>query len=84
MKNINLLIWVTQLGISVALPLGGFIWLGTWLRQRFGWGDWVVVAGVVLGILCAVEGLRSSLKAMARMAGDQKQEPPPVSFNDHE
>ena len=28
MKNVNLLIWVTQLGLSVALPLGGFILLG--------------------------------------------------------
>ena len=45
MKNVNLLIWLTQLGISVAAPLGGFIWLGVWLRQRFDLGVWVVLAG---------------------------------------
>ena len=85
MKNVNLLIWLTQLGISVAAPLGGFIWLGIWLRQRFQLGIWVVLAGILVGIVCAVDGMRVSLKAMERMANDKKdQEPPPVSFNDHE
>lgn len=85
MKNINLLIWLTQLGLSVAVPLGGFIWLGIFLRQRFNLGVWVILAGVAVGIVCAVDGLRVSLKAMERMAKDKKeQEPPPVAFNDHE
>ena len=85
MKNVNLLIWLTQLGISVAAPLGGFIWLGIWLRQRFQLGIWVVLAGILVGVVCAVDGMRVSLKAMERMANDKKdQEPPPVSFNVHE
>ena len=85
MKNINLLIWLTQLGLSVAVPLGGFIWLGIFLRQRFNLGVWVILAGVAVGIVCAVDGLRVSLKAMERMAKDKKeQEPPPVAFNDNE
>jgi len=84
MKNANLLIWLTQLGISVAAPLGGFIWLAVFLRQRFDLGVWVVLAGVFVGIVCAIDGLRVSLRAMERMAKDKKEEPPPVSFNDHE
>jgi hypothetical protein len=85
MKNVNLLIWLTQLGISVAVPLGCFIWLGVWLRQRFELGVWVVLAGVFVGIVCAVDGLRVSLRAMEKMSKDKKEdEPPPVSFNDHE
>ena len=84
MKNLNLLVWLTQLGLSVALPLGGFVLLAVWLRQRFGWGVWVIVLGLVLGIVCAVDGLRTSLKAMERMAKDKKEEKAPVSFNDHE
>ena len=84
MKNVNLLIWLTQLGVSVALPLGGFVWLGAWLRQRFGLGIWVVLAGIVLGIVCAADGMRVSLKAMERMAKDQDEQPPPISFNEHE
>ncbi len=85
MKNVNLLIWLTQLGISVAAPLGGFIWLGVWLRQRFALGVWVVLLCIFLGLVCAVDGMRVSMKAMERMAKDKKEdEPPPVSFNDHE
>ena len=85
MKHVNLLVWITQLGISVAAPLGGFIWLGIFLRQRFELGVWVVLAGVSVGLVCAIDGLRVSIKAMERMAKDKNDsEPPPVSFNAHE
>lgn len=84
MKDVNLLIWLAQLGISVAAPLGGFIWLGIWLRQRFDLGIWVVLAGIFVGIVCAFDGLRVSLKAMERMSKEKNEESPPVSFNDHE
>ena len=84
MKNMNLLIWLTQLGVSVAAPLGGFIWLSIWLYKRFDLGVWVVLVGIFLGIICAVDGMRTSLKAMEKMIKDKNDQPPPVSFNDHE
>ncbi len=84
MKTFNLLIWLTQLGISVASPPVCFVLLALWLRQRFEWGPWVIAAGVVLGTVGAVEGLRTSLKAMTRLAGEDKKEQPPVSFNQHD
>lgn len=83
MKKINLLIWLTQLGLSVAIPLAGFILLALWLHNQFGWGEWVIVVGVLLGVVCAADGLRTSLKAMERMSKEKKEEEPPVSFNDH-
>ena len=83
MKHIHLLVWITQLGLSVAVPLGGFVWLALWLRTRYELGAWVVIAGVVLGLICAVDSLRTSLRAMERMSKEDKQ-PPPVSFNEHE
>ena len=84
MKNMNLLVWLTQLGISVAVPPALFVWLGTWLRNRFSLGSWVVIVAVVVGVICAIDGLRTSLKAMERMSKDKKQEAPPVAFNDHD
>lgn len=84
MKNVNLLVWLTQLGLSVALPPLGFILLAVWLRDRFGWGNWVIWAGIVIGIVCAIDGLRVSLRAMERMAKDKKEQDLPVSFNDHD
>ncbi len=84
MKNVSLLVWLTQLGLSVAVPLAGCVFLGVWLHERFSWGSWVIWTGVILGILLAFEGLRSSLKAMERMSGDKHDKPPSASFNEHE
>lgn len=85
MKNLSLLVWLTQLGLSVAVPLAGFTLLGVWLNHRFGWGTWVIIAGAVLGILFAIDGFRTSLKAMERLASSgKKKDPPGISFNDHE
>lgn len=84
MKDISLLAWLTQLGLSTALPLGGFICAALWLRDRFGLGDWVIWAGIITGLICAVDGFRNALKAMSRLAKNQPgSEPPAVSFNDH-
>lgn len=85
MKDLNLLVWLTQLGFSVVFPMAGFLLLALWLRDQWGWGGWVVWAGIVLGLYSAIQGLRSSLKTMAAFASDKKEkEPPPVSFNDHD
>ena len=85
MKDMTLLVWLTQLGLSTALPLAGFIFLALWLRNRFGWGDWVLWVGIVLGIISAIDGFRNSLKAMERLGKrSRKETPPPVSFNDHD
>ena len=86
MKNLNLLVWLTQLGISVAGPLAGFILLAVWLRQHFDLGIWVLIVGLLLGISGAVDGFRVSMKAMEQMAQDKpgEKDPPPVSFNNHD
>lgn len=85
MKDLNLLIWLSQLGFSVAFPLAGFTLLALWLRQRFGLGNWVLFVGIGIGLVCAIDGFRSSIKVMEQLTKDKKDvEPPPVSFNDHQ
>lgn len=85
MKEYRLLIWLTQLGLSVALPLAGFVLLGVWLHSGLGWGAWTIATGLILGLSSAVQGFRDSLKAMEQMSGNKKkQDPPPVSFNQHD
>ena len=84
MKNVSLLVWFTQLGLSVALPPAGFIYLAAFLRRNYGWGSWVLWVGIVLGVVCAIEGLVSSLKAMYRMSEEKEPEQTPVSFNEHD
>ena len=84
MKDLSLLTWLTQLGLTVALPLGGLIWLAVWLRDSCGWGSWVIFAGIGLGLYSAFEGLRASVRAMQLITRKKKDEqPPPIAFNDH-
>lgn len=85
MKDLNLLVWLTQLGLSVISPLAGFILLALWLHQQFGFGTWVIWVGIGLGFYCAIQGFRSSLKLMENFAKEKKEKgPPPVAFNDHD
>ena len=85
MKHISLIVWLTQLGFSVALPPAGFILLAVWLRNRFDLGLWVLWVGIIIGLCGAIDGLRSSLKAMERLSKDKPEDtPPPVSYNDHD
>lgn len=83
MKNLKLLVWLTQLGLSIAVPPAMFILLALWLRDSCGWGGWILWVGIVLGIVSAIDGLRTSLKAMSRLSKSKQQEDPPVSFNEH-
>ena len=79
-----MLVWLTQLGVSVAAPLAGCVLLAVWLRDRFSLGNWVIIAGLILGIAGAAEGLRSSIKAMTLLQQrNKKKPPPPTAFNDH-
>ena len=84
MKDVKMLVWLTQLGLSVAVPPAGFIFLALWLRDSCHWGSWVLWVGIALGIYGAVTGFRSSLKAMEQMSGDKKKDPPPCGFNEHD
>lgn len=86
MKNLQLLVWLTQLGLSTAAPLAGFVLLAVWLKNRFGLGNWVLFVGIGLGIFSAIDGLRKSLKTMEKLTQKEKQEreTQPRSFNDHD
>jgi len=83
-KTHALIIWLTQLGLTVAAPLAGFVLIAVWLRERYNLGSWVLWTGLILGIMSALSGLRSSLRILDKLSSDKKDDtPPPVSFNDH-
>lgn len=84
MKQWSLLIWLPQFGISVVFPLIGFIMLAVWLHDHWGWGQWVIWVGVIFGLITAAVGVRDTIKAMALADKQNGQEPPTVSFNNHE
>lgn len=83
MKDLHLAVWLTQLGLSVAVPMAGFPLLAIWLRNRFAWGNWVIWVGVIFGLISAIDGFRHSLRLMKQMS-KKDDDPPPPSFNEHE
>ena len=84
MKDLSLLVWLSQLGLSVAIPPAVLILLAVWLQNRFALGQWVIWVGIILGLYCAISGLVSSLRALSHMSRDKKQDAPTVSFNEHD
>ncbi len=84
MKNLSLIVWLTQLGLGVATPLAGFVLIGVWLHKFAGWGLWTVFAGIALGLYCAFQGLMTSLKTMKRLSDSSKEKEQNVAFNDHD
>ena len=54
MKDLKLLVWMTQLGLSTALPLAGFVFLALWLRNTFSLGNWVLWVGIIIGVIAAI------------------------------
>lgn len=84
MKDLRMLVWLTQVGISVAAPLVVFLLIALWLRNRFALGSWCILVALVLGLICAVSGLRQTLMLMERMHDQNHKAPPPVpGFNEH-
>jgi len=84
MKNLHLLTWLTQLGLSVAIPLAGFILLAVWLKNRFDWGSWVLFVGIGLGLFCAIDGFLKNLKLLDKLNKEKDQKKPPISYEEHD
>ena len=84
MKLLNLLMWVTQFGLSILMPTCFFLLLAVWLKQRFMLGMWIIVVLGILGLLITISTVRANLKAMCKAAEEAaSQEPPPIAFNNH-
>lgn len=69
-----------QLGFSLAMPLILCIWGAIWLKDRFGLGNWIVIAGLILGLGGAVSSFNGFIRYVQRKAA-QKNDQNPGSFN---
>ena len=84
MKDVSLLVWLSQLGLSVAVPPTVLILLSVWLRNRFALGQWVLWTGIILGVYYAIAGLVSSLRTLSQMTRTEEPETQTVSCHEHE
>lgn len=85
MKDLTLLVWLTQLGISVAVPLCVFVGGALWLQNKLVLGSWIVIVGVVLGVMLAIYEFYRMMKLLDKVGNKKKHEgTTAVFFNDHE
>ena len=81
LKAMRHLVWLTQLGLSLAAPPLLMIWLCWYLQKRFLLGSWVMVVGIVVGLISS--GCSAYRFYRRTVQQNRKQEKPPASFNRH-
>jgi F0F1-type ATP synthase assembly protein I len=47
------LVLATQMGFSIACPMVIFIGGGAWLDNQLGWGPWLLLIGIIVGLASA-------------------------------
>ena len=82
MKDLSLIVYITQLGMSIAAPLTGFTLLGVWLRNRLELGAWVIAFFCTVGLISGIHGFIMELKILEKRES-KKDKPAPRSFNGH-
>jgi len=65
----------TQLGFDLAVPPVLCIWLASWLQQRFALGKWVILVGIIVGLMGTAGGMMEFYQRVLRDGGssDQKE-----------
>lgn len=65
--------FLMQAIFCLILPAGLLIGGGWWLRERFGLGNWVMILGIVLGVLWGVyDFFRLLLKTAQHISREEK------------
>ena len=73
-KSWRYLTLVSQLAISMVTPVLLMIFVCTWLKNKYSLGDWVVMAGMLLGIGSGLSSVWTYLKRFLREGEKQQQE----------
>lgn len=66
------LIYFSQVGFTVVTPPVLCCFGAIWLRNRFGWGNGIVIFGILLGIAVAACGLWDFLRFTERKARESE------------
>ena len=70
-KNLPL---VTQFGLSLVMPPVLCAFGANWLQRRFGFGSWIMLVAIVLGLLGMLSAFLSFFRYMAKQAEEEERE----------
>lgn len=68
-KSMRALAWVTQLGLNMVTPLVLCIIAAAWLKNKFGMGDWIIFAAIIIGAGGSVVSMFSFIKTVNKENG---------------
>ena len=57
--------YIAQAAWSFVFPAGVTVGAGLFLRWKFGWGNWIVVVTILLGVLSGIVGMFRYIIRMA-------------------
>lgn len=56
------LAFLSQIGLSLVLPIVLFLMLASYLQNKFGMGDWTTLVALILGLVSGVSSFISFLR----------------------
>lgn len=62
------LAYLTQFGVSLAMPPLLCLWAAGWLREKFQLGNWIMLVGLLLGLGGAVSSFVGFMRHVQRQA----------------
>lgn len=74
--------YLTQLGLSIAVPPVLCVLAAGWLQKRFGIGDWIMLCGIFLGIGAGASSFLSFIRYFRRQIRRESDEIDPTDRND--
>lgn len=86
MKILKGIVLVGQLGFYLVTPPVVLALLASWLQSRFGWGTWVMVAAIVVGLLSSGTGAYNFYRRLTASEAKKKKSPEetPTVYYRHE
>ena len=79
-KALENIVWLTQLGLSMLLPLVALMAGSWWLVEHRGWPAWIYIPAILIGIACGA----STLLRFGRMMQKKETKNNRTGFNSHE
>lgn len=73
---------VGQLGFMIITPPLVLIYLAHLAQTRLGWGVWVMLAAIAVGLLCAASSVYNFCRRLLKQH-EKKDAPPTSGFNEH-
>jgi len=70
-KALSNLALISQIGISMVVPIIGCVWLANYLMKKFDLGVWVLFIFIILGVMTAFTNLYK-LSQFSKKDGDNR------------